>query len=847
MKSSFTFKPAAVGAWLLATALVPGALRAGQSANLGLGLRELSTGYRTNRTAGSKTLTHSQFVSLLASNPHARADANDRVLVDVYLDGSLSMDDAVKAAEALGCTVTARADWYRQGAFSAYLPVNQANTLGRTSGIRTVNLSLKPRHYVGLATSQGTKVLNSVAVNARGFLGAGVTVGALSDSFDTQKFSTTAERTNATQDAANDDLPGVGSASNTTPVNVLQDYGNASAPGTDEGRAMLQIIHDVVPAANLAFATADESEIGFADNIIALAGPTTQTYTVPVSDPTTGTVTGTQTINGAACNVICDDVGYYDEPMFSDGVVAQAIDQVATQNNVSYFSSAGNDGSSGYVATYSPQTNNTTNQGLLASEGGISATVYATIPLAERNAIESFHSFGTNAAGNPILVQKVKQPKTNNSSYSATIIFQWSDPFNVGKVSTDYDILTFSIAANGTVTYQPTLSGTGANGGTGGTDQPIEIPTAALKAGTQYEFVIVRTNRTPNTGVTANQASRIRWVVESDASQVIADFVGPNNVESYGHNCAENCNGTAAYVYDKGFNNADTTYAPEVETYSSNGPSQIYFDNAGNRLATPATRKQPVLSTVDGVDTSFFGGSTTSTATGDSDGDGYPNFFGTSAAAPHGAGCAALLLNAAASKGIFLTPADIRTLLVSTTQGQQDLDPAASNATGGPVKFGAVSRSTYTDPSAFTITFTGTAGTVLTSLVFNLAPISGDFFTSAYPVTSGGSTAPSGTAPTITAKTLSGLVSGSTTTGSTETLTFSNFNPGDTLSFGVATGTAAGSILAADDLAGATFTATVSGTNYTGTLANTFGKKWNVKSGYGLVDVNAAVIRLLGQ
>ena len=62
----------------------------------------------------------------------------------------------------------------------------------------------------------------------------------------------------------------------------------------------------------------------------------------------------------------------------------------------------------------------------------------------------------------------------------------------------------------------------------------------------------------------------------------------------------------------------------------------------------------------------------------------------------------------------------------------------------------------------------------------------------------------------------------------------------------MAAGTTAGYIRAGDALAGATVTATVNGTAYTGTLANSTGKQWNFKSGYGLVDVNAAVAKLFG-
>ena len=43
------------------------------------------------------------------------------------------------------------------------------------------------------------------------------------------------------------------------------------APFGDEGRAMLQIVHDVAPGASLAFYTGDNSEADFANGIGALA------------------------------------------------------------------------------------------------------------------------------------------------------------------------------------------------------------------------------------------------------------------------------------------------------------------------------------------------------------------------------------------------------------------------------------------------------------------------------------------------------------------------------------------------------------------------------------------------
>ena len=88
---------------------------------------------------------------------------------------------------------------------------------------------------------------------------------------------------------------------------------------------MLQIVHDVAPDAALAFYTADTSEADFAAGIGKLASAGRQ-----------GRSSMTR--------------GYFDEPFFQDGIVAQAIDTVESQG-VAYFSAAGNDGVAGYDNT----------------------------------------------------------------------------------------------------------------------------------------------------------------------------------------------------------------------------------------------------------------------------------------------------------------------------------------------------------------------------------------------------------------------------------------------------------------------------------------------------------------
>jgi subtilisin family serine protease len=97
------------------------------------------------------------------------------------------------------------------------------------------------------------------------------------------------------------------------------------------------------------------------------------------------------------------------------------------------------------------------------------------------------------------------------------------------------------------------------------------------------------------------------------------------------------------------------------EFFTSFGPTTILRDGSGNALANPEIRNTPLITGPDGGNTSFFG-----TDSG-SDADAFPNFFGTSAAAPHVAAVAALLMERAADLGISLTPTQIYSILFSST------------------------------------------------------------------------------------------------------------------------------------------------------------------------------------
>jgi subtilisin family serine protease len=109
-----------------------------------------------------------------------------------------------------------------------------------------------------------------------------------------------------------------------------------------------------------------------------------------------------------------------------------------------------------------------------------------------------------------------------------------------------------------------------------------------------------------------------------------------------------------------------------LESYSSAGGDPTLFDVTGTRLGTPVYRQKPDLVGPDGGNDTFLGFTfasanppivDSSNIAGCGNKSSYPNFFGTSAATPHVASVAALLLQADPS----LTPAQIYANFRSST------------------------------------------------------------------------------------------------------------------------------------------------------------------------------------
>ena len=434
----------------------------------------------------------------------------------------------------------------------------------------------------GIVTSQGDTAMRAdIARSTFGVNGTGVTVGVLSDSFNCLG--------GAAAGVASGDLP--------AGITVLRE-GPCAQGLTDETRALAEVIHDVAPGAAIAVHSAFNGQANFAQGIVDLAN--------------------------AGARVITDDVIYFAEPMFQDGPIAQAVDQVKALG-VSYFSAAGNQARTSYESQFRPS--------------GTSFNIGF--------GLEEAHDFDPGPG-----VDTCQQITLPGGGQTSAVSFQWDQPFASASVGapgsqSDLDIVLTDAACNN-------LNINSADPNVG--RDPVEVFGVINNGQTAAVGLRILRRSGPNPGL-------MKTVLFGSSSLTINEF-GTRSGASFGHSVARGGLGVGAADYRR--TPAFGQNPPLIETFSSAGGTLILFDTAGNRLATPEIRAQPAISAPDGADTTFFGGR-------DPDGTGFPNFFGTSASAPHAAGVAALMKELVSS----LTPDATYAALKNTAIDMDD------PATGG--------------------------------------------------------------------------------------------------------------------------------------------------------------------
>ncbi len=459
------------------------------------------------------------------------------VVVDVRADVT---EDLLQAVADLGGSVLAASPEHR--ALGARVPVGRLLTLAERPEVRFIRPQEGYIVHTGSATSQGDTA-HAVASTrtSLGINGSGVKVGVISDGV-----ASLAAR------QATGDLPPV--------VTVLP----GQAGSGDEGTAMLEIVYDLAPGAQLFFATAlgppGLGQQTFANNILTLR-------------------------NTYGCDIIVDDVTYFAEGAFQDGIVQAAVNTV-TAGGALFFSSAGNSGNM-----------NDGTSGTWEGDFVDSGTTHPSVPAP--NVIHSFNGLTGGAALN------------NNALTQSTpnfITLKWSDPL-LGSAN-DYDMALFDAAFVNIV------------------DLSIEV-----QDGTQDPYEEMGVGFTGERVLIARFAGATRALrLDTNRGRLNVSTAGA----TIGHNAGASTI-TVAATDVRPVGGAPFTAPKPVETYSSDGPRRMFFNPNGTAI-TPGnvlfgtggglTLQKPDITAADcGITTT----------------PGFTTFCGTSAAAPHAAAIAAVL------------------------------------------------------------------------------------------------------------------------------------------------------------------------------------------------------------
>ncbi len=334
----------------------------------------------------------------------------------------------------------------------------------------------------------------------------------------------------------------------------------------------------------------------------------------------------------AKSTITVDDIGFLDEPYFQDGPLAQAISTNAA-NGVPHFSATGNDGTNGIIATYT-----TVNPAQTTDDSASTPTG------------KDFHNWGIGTSTPGFLPIRLSH---NND---LTVVLEWNQPyssFNLGSGSqADLDLYLYATPAIG----KPLASSTAPQGTVGAPQgDPVEILDYVNKGADTTVYLALDHFQ----GVRGNV---IRLVISDTNLDVSFPSGGVNGMSAFGHPTCKDCIAVGAMNFAD--LQANTLRPESFSSLGGFGPNGIpfYFDAAGNPLPNaPMLRNSPDIAAPDGVDTTFF-----------------PNFLGTSCAAPNVAAVAALLMEAAPKT----SPAVLASTFQSTAR-----DATVAPAFAGPDPF----------------------------------------------------------------------------------------------------------------------------------------------------------------
>ena len=230
-----------------------------------------------------------------------------KVLVDVYVSGPVR--DRADGLRGHGMHVEAVSARAPQRMVEGWLPVSALDDVAELDSTEAVVPVYEAGFNTGSVTSEGDAAHRLPQARALGPTGTGIPVGVMSDSINQRG-------TGVAGSQSTGDLP--------PDVQILDE----PASGSDEGRAMAEIVYDEAPGIpKIIFARGGGGAATRANNIDALVA--------------------------AGAKVITDDTFYLSQPFFQDGIVAQAVDR-AKANGTAYLVSAGNRARQSWEGVFTP-------------------------------------------------------------------------------------------------------------------------------------------------------------------------------------------------------------------------------------------------------------------------------------------------------------------------------------------------------------------------------------------------------------------------------------------------------------------------------------------------------------
>jgi hypothetical protein len=538
-----------------------------------------------------------------------RFDANNEV--QVYILMTAVTDETVGQLTDAGVTIEIRDAARRR--VQAHLPVSRLTAVAQLAVVDSVRLPTYARARAGTNLTEGDAIVHADAVRAQyGVDGTGVRVGVVSDGIK-GVFATGCTTQCGGVDGgpiATGDLPAAtavrtaagvltqvsggivgrsfsanGDLEGLPPASPACSFAGAGAEGT----ALLEIVHDLAPGAKLSFANGD-TDLAFSQAVNFLA---------------------------ASNDVVLDDIGFFGEPY--DGTSAVSANTAAALNNASwpiraYVTAVGNDADEHYLGGY--------------VDSGIDGTTIAGITTPGH-----LHLFQPTADTTDVLglgaqpFNVISLPQNGE----AAIFLTWDDPF--GGSGNNYDLYLVQQSTGRVVASSTDVQN--------GRQDPSEVIDYVNRGGADRFLIVVQ-----NVRGAAQPRNLNIFSFEPECAAAGPTLLAPPRHERHNYTTASrsisaqgDAGGSPVSVIAAGA--ICSASAAAAANFSGAAPDESCLDRSNStpeffssRGPTLDGRLKPDIAGIDGVAVSGAGA--------------FPKpFFGTSAAAPHVGGIAALLLQSA--------------------------------------------------------------------------------------------------------------------------------------------------------------------------------------------------------